>query len=252
MKIQYCSDLHLEFPKNKRFIQANPIVPKAEILILAGDIIPFVEMEKHDYFFDYISDNFKNVYWVAGNHEYYHSDFKLRKGKFQETIRENVVLLNNTSVIHEDVKIIFSTMWTRISLQNSLSIQFGLNDFRVIKYGEDNFSTDIVNNEFENNITFIQNSLIENEDKKCVVVTHHVPTFDHYPPEYLGSNINEAFAVDLNSFIEKHDIDFWIYGHHHRNVPEFKIGKTTMLTNQLGYVGANEHGLFKTDKIFEI
>lgn len=252
MKIQYCSDLHLEFPKNKRYIQANPIIPKAEILILVGDIIPFVEIEKHDYFFDDVSDKFKHVYWVAGNHEYYHSDLKLRQGKFQETIRENVLLINNSSVVHGDVKIIFSTLWTSISPQNALSIQFGLNDFRLIKYGTEKLTTQIVNIEFEKNIAFIQKSLTNNEDEKCVIVTHHIPTFDHYPPEYLGSKINEAFAVDLNEFIENNSIDFWIYGHHHRNVVDFKIGKTTMLTNQLGYVRANEHALFKTDKIFEI
>jgi hypothetical protein len=44
MTFQYCSDLHLEFPANKKYLKANPIKPESEILLLAGDIIPFIEM----------------------------------------------------------------------------------------------------------------------------------------------------------------------------------------------------------------
>ena len=43
-----------------------------------------------------------------------------------------------------------------------------------------------------------------------------------------------------------------LYGHHHQNIPEFTIGKTKMLTNQLGYVGYGEHMLFDTGKTFSI
>ena len=46
MKLQYCSDLHLEFPDNKEYILDNPIEPTSDILILAGDIVPFAVMDK--------------------------------------------------------------------------------------------------------------------------------------------------------------------------------------------------------------
>ena len=74
MKVQYCSDLHIEFPANEIFLKRNPIVPTGEILILAGDVGLFSEMNKYSEFFDYLSKNFMAVYWIPGNHEYYHGD----------------------------------------------------------------------------------------------------------------------------------------------------------------------------------
>jgi hypothetical protein len=84
------------------------------------------------------------------------------------------------------------------------------------------------------------------------VVTHHVPTFLHYPEQFKYSSINEAFATDYLDFIFENGPDFWIYGHHHQNTPKFKIGETHLLTNQLGYVAQGEHLSFDAGKTFEI
>jgi hypothetical protein len=47
--------------------------------------------------------------------------------------------------------------------------------------------------------------------------------------------------------IEKSDIDYWVYGHHHYNTPEFIVGNTRMVTNQLGYVGYDKADYFQKD-----
>ena len=155
MKIQYCSDLHLEFQENKKFLLENPIVPTAEVLILAGDIIPF-------------------------------SIFK------------------------------------------------------------------VYTNLFFDSFNFLKTAILEEKSFKRVIVTHHVPTMLNYPPQYKGSAINQAFATELSEFIEENEIDYWLYGHHHYNSEIFEIGKTKLLTNQLGYVRSNEHLGYRNNAIFDI
>ncbi len=81
MKIQYCSDLHLEFQQNSYYLKANPLKPVGDILMLAGDIVPFSIMDKHAAFFKYVSDNFESAYWLPGNHEYYHFDAAKKAGQ---------------------------------------------------------------------------------------------------------------------------------------------------------------------------
>src|SRR5882757_9630020 len=95
MRIQYCSDLHLEFPENKKFLEGHPIKPVGEVLLLAGDILPFPLHSQPSAFIDYVADHFEAVYWIPGNHEYYGFDASEAANPLFERIRTNVFLVNN-------------------------------------------------------------------------------------------------------------------------------------------------------------
>ena len=248
MILQYCSDLHIEFPENKKYLSENPLQPKGDVLLLAGDIVPFAVMDKHADFFNYVSDHFETTYWIPGNHEYYYSDASLRSGVFHERIRSNVHLINNTVVELEEVALIFSTLWTSISPSKQWQIERGMSDFQVIKYKGNTFNAGEYNLLHMESLLFLKESLKDLRGDKTVVMTHHVPTEFHYPEKYKGNLLTEGFAVELFPFIEERGPDVWIYGHHHANVPDFKIGRTELTTNQLGYVRHKEHLEYKPYK----
>lgn len=252
MKIQFCSDLHLEFTENKALLTAEPIRPVGDILILAGDIVPYVAIEDHPDFFNYISDHFKQTYWIPGNHEYYHSDAARYSGKFIEKIRDNISLLNNQVIISEGIRLIFTTLWSSISPENQWQMHHNMSDFRVIKYNNEIFSIYHFNKLHEECKSFLIQELNKKFPGKTVVITHHVPTLLNYPSMYKASILNQAFAVELFDLIEDSSIDYWIYGHSHVNTPIFMIGNTNLLTNQLGYVSHFEHQQFKKDRIILI
>jgi len=248
MTVQYCSDLHLEFPENQKWVANNPIEPFGNILILAGDIVSFAAMGKRQYFFDYVADNFEITYWIPGNHEYYDSDIAKRTGAFQEKIRENIFLVNNQAIVHDETKFIFSTMWSAISELNQWKIGNYISDFRTIRYNDKMFTVENFNELHKASREFITDELEKHWNGNKVVVTHHVPTFMNYPKKYKGDSLNEVFAVELGDLIERTKPDYWIYGHHHNNTAPFSIGETMLLTNQLGYVHHHEHGQFDASK----
>jgi predicted phosphohydrolase len=252
LKLQYASDLHLEFPANKDFLKTHPLKPVGDILVLAGDIIPFAVVNKHRDFFNYLADHFNTTYWLPGNHEYYHFDIAEKSGVLLEAICSNVFLVNNTSVVHEEVKLVFSTLWSNISPNYQWHIERSLNDFYVIKYKGYRFSAELFNQLHAECLTFIQNELNTKEEVQIAVFTHHCPTFLNYPEKYKGDILNEAFAVELHDLIASSEIACWVYGHHHTNTPDFTIGNTQLITNQLGYVQRNEHQLFETNRVIEI
>lgn len=92
MKIQYASDLHLEFGANTSILRKHPMEPVGDILILAGDIGYLGDdgLMKHP-FWDWASENFKEVIAIPGNHELYRGfDINELTEDWEHRIRTNV------------------------------------------------------------------------------------------------------------------------------------------------------------------
>ena len=253
MKIQYCSDLHLEFNENSIYLLKNKIPPVGDILVLAGDITYLGDSHYKHEFFDYVSDSFESTYWIPGNHEFY-GGFDLSKfvKPVLENIRKNVHLINNKSISLNNTDLLFTTLWSKLDETNLLYVLSFVNDFkRICKDGKI-----IKKDEFEYNhelsVRFLQQALKNSTAAKRVVITHHVPSYKCILEKFRKSWINSAFIVDMEEMILRNEIDFWIYGHSHCNIEEKVVGKTSLVTNQLGYVKHNEHTSFNASAIIEV
>lgn len=271
MKIQYASDLHLEFGKNSRYMKVYGLEPKGNILLLAGDVI-YLEnrrMEK-DPFFDWCSSHFMETIIVPGNHEYYRDPIA-RKGHqdgipldrtlvdYEHKVRDNVRYLNNRSMTIGDVEVFSTTLWTITDPVNYVGIQTGMNDCRQIIYKDHRLWADDYTEVHNVCRKWLDEALKASTARHKIVLTHHCPTMrKEFDIHQVGSGLYSAFHVDMEPFIARHDIRYWIYGHTHvqdgsGTVFPSKSSGTTLLCNQLGYVELNEDmNGFQNDRIIEL
>ena len=161
MRIQYVSDLHLEFPDNTRWIAEHPLEVCGEVLLVAGDS-GYVNMPDyaHHPFWRWASEHYKQVIIALGNHEFYQfADLvKFPDGLVGE-IYPNVHYYYNSVVSIDDVDIIVSTLWARISPENMYYTEHGVSDFYRIMYHGHRLSAPDFNAEHERCLSFLKNAV---------------------------------------------------------------------------------------------
>ncbi|MEP2025420.1 metallophosphoesterase [Reichenbachiella sp.] len=254
MKIQYASDLHLEFDDNYHFLMSNKLKPVAPYLILAGDvdIISDGRVTRPEYF-QYLSDNWKEVYIIPGNHEFYKKGNVAASYNLELTIHSNVRYLNHQVVTIEGVDLIFTTLWSRV---NTSLIKNYIADFRQCTYANGPFKYTHHDQLHGKALSWLNKILSLDKERPRVVVSHFVPCQEAngYPKSndsYIGPIIGRYFVADLENRIRDWDIDYWIYGHNHWDKDEDALG-VKFRSNQFGYCHTFEHKDFDFEKMIEI
>ena len=238
MKVQYMSDLHLEF--------GNMQIPEVigDVLVLAGDI--GVGIKHKDWVLE-CCDVFPHVVYVLGNHEFYGHNMQSVRRDWADVSVENLYVLDNSSMIIGDTNFIGTTLWSKAHPNCPL------NDFRLIKYkypgGYGKFSTLEANLLHIKAKRFIKASLMAN--KKNVVVTHHSPSWKAQDPQYGGEGDVVGSGFNTNILEEFPGVSLWIYGHTHYNT-EFNEHSTYVVTNQRGYTGYGHAPGFDPNKYVEV
>ena len=252
MRIQFASDLHLEFADNWRFLKQHPLEKAGDVLVLAGDIGYLGDDNYMTHpFWDIVAEQYEQVLVVPGNHEFYKSyDIATLKDGELMQIRPNVKVYYNAVVTISGVELILSTLWAHIPLQDAFVTESGVTDFHRILFDGETLSFSQFNSQHERCVAFMKDACSLPKTGRRVIVTHHVPSFLLSSPDFKGSRINGAFVSEMYDFIETCGAEYWIYGHSHRNIDK-RIGKTQCVSNQLGYVFSGEHKSFNPGRYIE-
>jgi len=254
MKVQYASDLHIEFYDNSVFLARGPFKVAGDVLVLAGDTLPLWEFDsyKKHRFFDWCADNYRETLLVPGNHEYYRDDIAKYPEAWKLKLRDNVTMYENGSVVLDDTEFILSTLWSHIPMAAWLTLKKGMSDFSLIRYDGIPLTATPYNALHDRDLAFIKAAVSASKAPHKVVVTHHVPSPLVVAPEFRGSSLESGFTVDLTDYIETSGIDLWVYGHSHRSVDRI-IGRTRVVSNQVGYVAYGEYGKnFSGDRFVDL
>jgi predicted phosphohydrolase len=227
--IKYISDLHIErkfkpIIFNKKQLGGN--------LFIAGDIGSPLE-DSYWNFLKYASNNFDNIYFTTGNHEYWNKK-NYTINDINDIINDksinynNLHFLNDSMVSTNDYDIIGSTLWSCPLYNLRYSI-----DFHMIYYSNNEKLTPKTMRKLHNRSMNEINKMIKQNEKPKIILTHYLPSYQFTKKKPYFAPVYSIFASDLNHMI-KPPIVAWIFGHTHdrfiRNVNGVKC-----CVNALGY-----------------
>lgn len=257
-KFSLMSDIHLEFDMD--FRPSN--TEKADILLLAGDIVPFKYLKPNSglrdrsmSFFEHIAKEWPMTYYIPGNHEYYGgtdiaSDVV---SEINDELPENVYLFNNEFIELPNGYLLFgATMWTDMNKQNPLTIlEHGniMNDARAIKDKRNaGYRFTAHSHIREHMVSKIHLQDVIEFNKPTIVMTHHAPSTLSVHPRYKDDRTNGYYNSDLTALM-KDNVHVWVHGHTHDTF-EYTVMDTKVLANPKGYHDENTY--FNPTLTFEL
>ena len=234
--IQYISDIHLEFYKDKFECKLEVSAP---ILCLLGDI-GYPSRINYAKFLEWCSKNYKKVFLIAGNHEYYDTvdNIKLGENKISRINNEiekqverfeNISFLNNKTEEYEGYIFTGCTLWSNIPDKIRNYELRRVNDFKKINITKEEYNTN-----HQNDLKFLENAIETNLNSNMILITHHLPYFELIHEKYGNFEQNYIFATELKYLIRKDKIKVWLCGHSH--MPNTKnINEVICSLNPFGY-----------------
>lgn len=234
--IQYISDIHLEFLHIEEVkSRIRKIIPTVPIIVLAGDIgNPFGKNNHYELFIEEMSKKFEKVFIISGNHEYYHNDINSVEERIKMITSKygNVSYLQNSYEDYNGVRWIGSTLWSRLDNPTKF-----INDVSTIH----NMTVDRYNAMHIASVKSID-EMIKESELQCIVITHHMPSYQLIDKKYYDDNYNMWFASHLDNMMEEYQNKLlgWFYGHTH-TVNNSIINGVITLCNPVGYKGENHN-----------
>lgn len=229
-KLQYISDIHLEYNKNFKFISKT-----ADNLALCGDIGSPLKPNYKKFLKD-CHNNYEKIYLLSGNHEYWNKkkinmlDIDLM---IEDIVRDfpNIKFLNNRVSEEKDITILGSTLWSDRKLIYKNSKYLGTGDVGNIYVNKKNVTVAHLKNLFKKNEEWLQNQINCHKNKDIIILTHHLPSYKLIIPRYQNnSKCNYSNYASNLDYLMKNPVKIWICGHSHCSYQR-KIGDTDCRIN---------------------
>ncbi|MGZ4968951.1 MAG: metallophosphoesterase [Methylobacter sp.] len=242
MRINYFSDIHLEFgllkaPNND-----------ADIIVAAGDIGVGTQGV------DWLKELNKPVIYVAGNHEFYTQEYQQTLQLIrQQCADSNIRFLENDCFIFQDVRFLGCTLWADLFVdgdEKAETLGKTLNDFQRIQFAEKPFDVLQFSRLHQSSKIWLEQELARPFPGKTVVITHHAPSLW----SWNGSvhNLKKlAYCNDMKPLLHEYEIAAWIHGHVHSQL-DYRIAGSRILCNPRGYAGVKLVPRFDQNKVVEI
>lgn len=267
------SDLHLEFEKYANTGQPKcPLeyfsIPASKddadtILVLAGDIGVIRSVQSYLYFIEDCASRFRKVLWVMGNHEFYNGSLSRGIDKLREKIAHTgAIVLQNDSLKIDDVTFIGTTLWSSFDNGNPLTMlaATAMTDYKLIRTGLSDAPYKRKIKPADTHVKFLDaraylESVLYNvkirDGEKCVVITHHAPSFMSVNEAFIGDALNGCYTSELSDLIADQGPDLWIHGHMHDSV-DYTICNTRVVSNPRGYNPFELNAMFDPTMIVEV
>jgi len=239
MTYQIVSDLHIEYKNDDNLDPLDFITPKADILILAGDIGSLYKFKQLKTFLEQICPHFKATIYVPGNHEFYLQDgykpqsfdnLNVQFHSLQQQVKK-LYILQQASIIINNICFVGCTLWSKC-LINIPRYIVRIPDMNTLTYLQ----------KHESDVNFLKKMITwnnnmknsgQNEYKKLVVITHHCPTEKVLSANTKKDKFKSLYVSDLEYLITNESIHTWICGHIHQNF-DFRLKGTRIVGNQKG------------------
>lgn len=272
MLIRLFSDLHTELAPYK----FEPLETDNEtICILAGDIGQGEAMDSWLPVVGNASQQFAYVIYVLGNHELYGGTYPTTLVKMCQVVKEmeldNVFILQDQTIVINNVAFIGSTLWTDFNKGNPIDMHaanHGMNDYRMIKIlkeGEHVMKGEYTRRLLPSDVVVMHNTAkayitaaaLEHTARgnKIVLVVHHGVTNRSLNPYYADDPLNPAFVSELTEELIEINADLIVHGHVHW-AHDYYIDqdqcKTRVVCNPRGYHGYEKKTGFEPLKVIEL
>ncbi len=242
MRINYFSDIHLEFglleaPDND-----------ADIIVAAGDIGIGAQG------LDWLKALNKPVIYVAGNHEFYTQEYQqMLQAIRKQCAGSNVHFLENDCFIFQGVRFLGCTLWADLFVEGDKKAEAlgkTLNDFRKIKFDQKTFDAVDFSQLHQRSKTWLEQQLRQPFSGKTVVVTHHAPSMWSWN-DAAHALKKLAYCNELKPLLHEYEIAVWFHGHIH-SPADYRIAGARILCNPRGYFGKKVVPGFDQNRIVDI